>query len=284
MAAAVTEPSDLVAVLRVYNDVTERLKHSHEALAGEVHRLRGELNEKNLELRRREHLAALGQMAAGVAHEIRNPLGGIGIYASVLQKELVDRPEQCEIARRISAGVNNLEKIVRDILAFAGNGTQRSESICVGALIKGIAAQVERQVREFETEFEIDPKLDGLVVQGDCGRIERAMLNLCFNAIEAGGRGGKVWVRRGESDDDMIAIVVEDNGPGIDPAAMQKIFNPFFTTKDDGTGLGLAIVHSIAESHGGFVRAGSRLGGGASFVLTLPAATSRPGKVFSRVG
>lgn len=277
MVTAATEPSDLIAVLRVYNDVTERLKHSHEALAGEVHRLRGELNEKNLELQRREHLAALGQMAAGVAHEIRNPLGGIGIYASVLQKELADRPEQREIARRISAGVNNLERIVRDILAFAGNGTQRFESISLGALLQGVASQVERQVRDLATHIQFEAGLDEVFVRGDAGRVERALLNLCFNAIEAAGQCGKVWVRRGESDDEMIAVVVEDNGPGIDPAALNKIFNPFFTTKDDGTGLGLAIVHSIAESHGGFVRAGSRAGGGASFVFTLPADRSRSG-------
>jgi|CXWL01.1.fsa_nt_gi two-component system sensor histidine kinase HydH len=275
MVTAAAEPSDLIAVLRVYNDVTEKLKHSHEALAGEVHRLRGELNEKNRELQRREHLAALGQMAAGVAHEIRNPLGGIGIYASVLQKELVDRPEQREIARRISAGVQNLENIVRDILVFAGNGTQRSEPICLGALMEGVASHVERQVGEFGTDFQIDGGLEGVLVRGDAGRIERALLNLSFNAIEAAGRGGTVWVRCGKGDDGMVAIFVEDNGPGIDPAVLNKIFNPFFTTKDDGTGLGLAIVHSIAESHGGFVRAGNRPGGGASFVLTLPAEKHR---------
>lgn len=277
------EPNDLIAVLRVYNDVTEKLKLSHEALAGEVHRLRGELNEKNRELQRRESLAALGQMAAGVAHEIRNPLGGIGIYASVLQKELADRPEQREIARRISAGVQNLEKIVRDILAFAGNGTQRCELICLGALMYGVLSQVERQVSELATDFQVDDGLEGVMVRGDAGRIERALLNLSFNAIEAAGRGGRVWVRRGDIVDDMVAILVEDNGPGIDPGVMQKIFNPFFTTKDDGTGLGLAIVHSIAESHGGFVRAGSRPGGGASFVLTLPAMHSPTGNTVARM-
>ncbi len=277
MTVTVVVPCDLVTVLRVYHDVTERLKHAHEALAGEVHRLRGELNQKNLELRQREHLAALGQMTAGIAHELRNPLGGIGIYASILQKELVDRPEQSEIAGRISSGVNNLEKIVLDILGFAGNGTQRTESIHIGALMKCVAAEVRRKLQDFNTDFEIDPELEELCIRGDSGRIERAMLNLCFNAIEAAGEDGKVWVRRGENDDEMIAIAVEDNGPGIDPGEIHKIFDPFFTTKDDGTGLGLAIAQRIAQSHGGFVRAGSRPGGGASFVLALPAG-KRPKK------
>jgi signal transduction histidine kinase len=269
---AVAESSDLVAVLRVYNEATEKLKASHEALAGEVHRLRGELNEKNRELQRRENLAALGQMAAGVAHEIRNPLGGIGLYASILQKELTDRPRQCDIARRISEGVENLERIVRDILAFAGNGTQRREAVNLGALMKSVDSQLERAVADAGATFEGADGLDEVWVRGDAGRIERAVLNLCFNAIEAAGQGGRVRVRCGPRDGETATIVVEDDGAGIDPAILHKIFNPFFTTKDCGTGLGLAIVHSIAESHGGFVRAGNRPGGGACFTLTLPGA------------
>jgi len=145
-------------------------------------------------------------------------------------------------------------------------------------------SHVERQAQDFGTELQMDEKLDGAMVWGDSGRIERALLNLSFNAIEAAGQRGKVWVRCGRGDDGMIAIFIEDNGPGIDPTAMNRIFNPFFTTKNDGTGLGLAIVHSIAESHGGYVRAGSRPGGGASFVLTLPAEKPRTSIVGPSVG
>lgn len=272
MAATATQPEDLIAVLRVYNDVTERLKHSHEALASEVQQLRGELNEKNKELQRRENLAALGEMAAGVAHEIRNPLGGIGIYASILQKDLVDRPKQCELAGRISDGVENLEKIIRDILTFAGNGTQRREPVCLTSLLQSVVSQIQRRIEEKQIKLHVDSALAKAVVLGDAGRIERALLNLCFNAIEAAGKGGNVWVRRGEPSAELVCMLVEDDGPGIDSANLHKIFNPFFTTKDDGTGLGLSIVHSIAESHGGYVRAGVRRGGGASFELALPAA------------
>jgi len=109
------------------------------------------------------------------------------------------------------------------------------------------------------------------VLIADAGQIERALINLLLNALDAVGAGGRVWVRRGERrrDEGMLEIIVEDNGPGIDPECLHKIFNPFFTTKDGGTGLGLAIVHGIAESHGGCVRAGGRPGGGASFVLAL---------------
>lgn len=270
--AIAQENSDLIAVLRVYNDVTEKLKRSHDALAGEVHRLRGELNEKNQELQRRERLAALGQMAAGVAHEIRNPLGGIGLYASLLQQELEDRPDQKEIAGRICAGVRNVENIIRDILVFAGGGTQRSEPLLLAAVVESVVAQTQRPAQELGTQLHLESDRQKLWIKGDAGRIVRALVNLTQNAMEAAGKGGSVWVRGRLTGNDMVAIAVEDNGPGIDPVVLHKIFNPFFTTKDNGTGLGLAIVHSIAESHGGFVRACAREGGGASFVLTLPAA------------
>lgn len=270
--ATAAEAGDLIAVLRVYNDVTEKLKRSHDALAGEVHRLRGELNEKNLELQRRERLAALGQMAAGVAHEIRNPLGGIGLYASLLQQELVDRPAQKEIAGRICAGVRNVDNIIRDILVFAGGGMQRSEPLLLASIVESVVTQIERQAQESGTQVHLKVDEQDIWIKGDAGRIERALVNLTLNAMEAAGRGGQVWIRGGAAKSDMVGITVEDDGPGIDPNILHKIFNPFFTTKDSGTGLGLAIVHSIAESHGGFVRACTREGGGASFVLTLPAA------------
>jgi signal transduction histidine kinase len=279
--APTADEADLVAILHVYNDVTERLKRSHEALAGEVCRLREELHEKNLELARRERLSALGQMAAGVAHEIRNPLGGIGLYASVLDRDLADRPAQQDIARRIGAGVQNVENIVRDILAFAGGAPPRFDPVSLGRILDSAMSQAAPQALVYGIAVEVDPSLRNAVLNADASQVERALLNLIFNALDAAGVGGRVWVRRGigRFDEGMLEIVVEDNGPGIDPECLHKIFNPFFTTKDSGTGLGLAIVHGIAESHGGCVRAGSRIGGGASFVLTLPAADSPPSGV-----
>lgn len=275
------EEADLVAILQVYNDVTERLKHSHEALAGEVCRLRDELHEKNLELARRERLSALGQMAAGVAHEIRNPLGGIGLYASLLERDLSNQPAQQDIARRIGVGVQNVENIVRDILAFAGGAAPKFERVSAGRIIESAMATVAPQAKVQNIAMDVDSKLRNTDLNADAGQVERALLNLIFNALDSAGAGGHIWIRRGigQCDAGMIAIIVEDDGPGIDPECLQKIFNPFFTTKDGGTGLGLAIVHGIAESHGGCVRAGSRFGGGASFVLTLPAAKTQRTKI-----
>ncbi len=279
-----TNDSDLVTVLRTYNDVTERLKRSHEALAGEVCRLREELHEKNRELQKREKLAALGEMAAGVAHEIRNPLGGIGLYASLLERDLIDRPDQRKIARRISAGVQNAETIVRDILAFAGGAQPKLGVFPLEELLDDVLAQTAPQAEALAVTVEVDPRLAPFELHCDPGQVERALLNLLYNAIDAAGEGGHVWIRRGETagaaddrpgaekveESDLVSIVVEDDGQGIDPALRERVFNPFFTTKDTGTGLGLAIVHGIAEAHGGCVTARSRDGGGASLTLSLP--------------
>jgi len=284
-ATLLTHEEDLAALIQSYHDVTERLKASHELLAREVCRLREELTEKNRELARRERLAALGEMAAGVAHEIRNPLGGIGLYASLLERDLTDRPRQQDIARRINVGVRNMEGIVGDILAFAGDGVLNRLCVPAGEMVGSVLAQVAPRAHEQGVEFDIDPRLAAINLQVDGGQIERALLNLLVNALDAIGKRGCIRIRLGEmrGEESMAAIVVEDNGPGIPPEMLQRIFHPFFTTKETGTGLGLAIVHRIVEAHGGRITAGVRNGGGASFVLVLPA-SEESARTFNELG
>lgn len=274
--AMISDP-DFVSILRTYNDVTARLKRSHETLLEEVQRLRDELSAKNKQLAHRERLAALGEMAAGVAHEIRNPLGGIGLYSSLLERDLGDLPAQRDIARKISAGVQTLEGIVRDILAFAGGAELVLERVSARTVIDAALSQAAAQIATLGLAVEVDEAFAGIELWCDPGQIERALANLIFNAIDAAGEGGQIWVRCVPADDGargsrgLVHIAVEDNGSGLPPDAGSRIFHPFFTTKQNGTGLGLAIVHRIAESHLGRVTAGRREGGGASVVLSLPA-------------
>jgi len=264
--------AEFATILRRYNDVTERLKRSHELLGQEVGRLRDEIEEKNQELARRERLAALGEMAAGVAHEIRNPLGGIGLYASLLVRDLGDRPAQLETARRIGAEVRHLEGVVADVLTYASGAEPSRQPVRFAEVLDSALTQVSRRAQDLGVEIDTDLRLTGIELLGDAGQIERALLNLLCNALEAAGQPGRIWVRAGEDrkDESLAAIVIEDNGPGIPAGHLQKVFDPFFTTKATGTGLGLAIVNRIAESHGGGVIAGNRRGGGATFVLLLP--------------
>ncbi len=311
---------DLAAILQSYNDVTERLMRSHSLLGREVCRLRDELTEKNQELQRRERLAALGEMAAGMAHEIRNPLGAISLYATLLERELGDGDQDIDrlsqrartgaaqapeasrglrpaaqvrsgIARgdlesrshlvgRIRAGIHILERVVDDILAFACAGEPaargarpRRQVVRLGSILDGVVIHAAPQVASFESVIDVERGIASAELYCDAAQVERALLNLVLNALDAAGKGGRVSIRMGpDTDEDLLPIAVEDNGAGIPPADLQRIFDPFFTTKDTGTGLGLAIVHRIAEMHGGRVRADNRAEGGAVFVLSVPKA------------
>ena len=272
MAIATVDERELATIIQSYNEVTERLKQSHEILGREVGRLREELLEKRKELARRERLAALGEMAAGVAHEIRNPLAAIGLYASLLEKDLEDRPQQRDIVQRISVGVRNLESIVGDILAFAGGSQPHRRASRLGSIVESMVAQTAPQAQAVQVKIDVDPNLNDIEIYCDPIQMERALMNLVFNAIDACDRGGSVWIRLGPGGDDQsrIRILVEDDGPGIAPEIAHRVFNPFFTTKETGTGLGLAIVHRIVEAHGGHIRVGCRAGGGASLEVALP--------------
>ncbi len=262
---------ELGGIIDAYNQVTERLKQSHDKLVGEVRRLREQVEEKNRELARRERLAALGEMAAGVAHEIRNPLAGIQLYASLLQKDLAANEEGRTLAEKISNGVRTLDGIVSDVLDFAGQNNPQMGAVDVNEIIQHCLGYAAPACSANGTSIDTSEVASGLMLYVDQGQLQRAVLNLIFNAIDAAGEGGEVRVSTAViEDEDICEIRISDNGPGIPEGLTNKIFNPFFTTKDSGTGLGLAIVHSIAESNDGCVRAGNAAGGGAELILTLP--------------
>lgn len=262
----------LDAIIATYNDVTERLKRSHDRLAGEVRRLRDQLDEKNRELARRERLAALGEMAAGVAHEIRNPLSGINLYASVLCQDLSDRPPCRQLAEKIVTGVRTLDGIVGDILVFANQTPPETHAVPVAQVVGAVVDLVEPERRAANTTIHVAPSVAGAEVMADFNQLQRAILNVTLNAIEAAGSEGNVWVSVAkEGGGTWTSIDIADDGPGIDPSILDRVFNPFFTTKDSGTGLGLAIAHGIVEAHGGRVSVETRPGGGARFRLIVRA-------------
>lgn len=270
-ASAARRIDELGRIILAYSEVTEKLQQSHDQLQQTVSALRDELSEKSRMLERRNRLAALGEMAAGMAHEIRNPLGGIQLYASLLAKDLADRPASARLVEKISGGVKRLEGLVSQVLAFTREmrpslvrtDVRHVVDEAVGLAGRAIEAGGVRVAVEGPGQLEAraDPLLMG-----------QAALNLVLNAVEATPRGGQVTVTlaAGPSGDTrQFVLVVEDDGPGIAPDAMDRIFNPFFTTKETGTGLGLAIVHRIVEAHDGTIRASNRPSGGARFEVTI---------------
>ena len=264
---------ELGAIIDAYSQVTEDLKSSHEKLSREVKRLREELEGKNRQLRRRERLVALGELAAGVAHEIRNPLGGIRLFASLLARDLVDRPESLRVVDKIVQGVTSLESIVTGILDFARPPEPVPGHVRMDTLVREVAELAAPRIERANVKVEVAPSLGGVWLITDGRLLQRALLNLLLNAVEAAGHGdqpGEVLLDLAEVSEEHVVLEVRDNGPGIAPELLDRIFNPFFTTKDTGTGLGLAIVHQIVESLGGSIRAGNRTEGGAVFAIRLP--------------
>ena len=257
---------ELGRIIMAYSEVTEKLQQSHDQLNRTVQHLRSELSEKNRLLERKNRLAALGEMAAGMAHEIRNPLGGIQLYASLLAKDLVDRPPSHEIVGKISKGVKRLELIVSQVLQFSRD-IQISPAPCD-------LAEIVRQTLELAAHDDcevIGPP--SLPVNIDSLLIGQSLLNLALNAIEAMNREGKLqieyFVPPAESEAKQFHLIVRDTGPGIDPAVIDRIFNPFFTTKDSGTGLGLSIVHRVIEAHDGTIIASNGDDRGAKFEIRI---------------
>lgn len=263
---------ELAGIISSYNEVTERLKQAHEHLTLQVVGLREQLDEKNRELARKQRLASLGEMAAGVAHEIRNPLAGILLFASMLETDLADRPKLQELAVKISKGVGSLDSIVSDILAFAGDGVVRLEVVDLSAVMEEVLALVSPQQTARSAVIHLQPGRFRVRVMANAAQLCRALLNLVFNALDAAGEDGQVWLDCEEAEAGGVRVTVSDNGPGVPAELRQRVFDPFYTGKDSGTGLGLAIVHRIAETHGGEVRVSQRRGGGAVFAMTLRAA------------
>lgn len=262
---------ELGAIISAYNEVTEQLKGAHDRLNKEVAGLRDELNRKNAELRRRERLAALGGMAAGLAHEIRNPLGGIALYASMLEGQLADQPQAASAASKISQGVRSLEHLVTEILDFAQEDRLECQVCELGSVLSDVEHSIVPWAEPCKATVIVEPAAFDLAVYCDARRLAQAILNLLMNGVQAAGQGGTVRVNASLSENDgSVAIEVSDDGPGISPDHRDKIFNPFFTTRDTGTGLGLAIVHRIVEAHGGAISVCESDEGGAKFALRLP--------------
>ncbi len=252
--------TDLGELMSAFTEVTTKLERTHGQLRSEVSRLSTELHQANEALERSRRLAALGEMAAGISHEIRNPLGSIQLYANMLVEDLSAMPEQCQIVRKIGRAVRGLDEIVGDVLTFAREMKVHWHPCETSALIEcslelccaEIGSAVIRSDLEHDSfELLCDPTL-----------IQQALVNILRNAGEANRVGGgqelvvSVEAVVFESDNQQVEGVkfsVCDQGDGMPENVIERMFNPFFTTRDTGTGLGLAIVHRIIEAHQGKV-------------------------------
>ncbi len=263
--------AELSQLVEAFSGITERLQQSHAALTEKVARLQSELAEKNRllsdqqkQLERKNRLSALGEMAAGLAHEIRNPLGGIGLYAGMLEEDLADRPESLELLAKVQSGVRRVERTVSQVLRFAGEVVAETSDCDAAEAVRAAVELAAGQAQRHGVEVGVEAPAS-LRARVDADLVTQAVLNLLLNAIDV-ARHVEV---RCSVEGGKLHVCVTDDGPGlpegVDP---DRLFDPFFTTKDTGTGLGLSIVHRIAEAHGGHVAARSSPEG-AAFTLVL---------------
>ena len=267
----------LVAIL-VNQFVSENRRQSlrYQKLAETMAETNRRLEQVQAEARRSERLAALGQLSAGLAHEIRNPLGVIKGSAEMLNQKLeVGNLLARELAGYISAEVDRLNSLVGRFLDFARPLEAKLQPENIVPLLDRALASVEESPHNSKVEV-LRQYASGLPsIPLDAQLCERVFSNLIQNAYEAMPHGGKIIIRASPARSGGatgLEIEVEDTGPGIPEDLREQIFNPFFTTKETGTGLGLSIVSKIVDSHQGWVRLVSRAGQGACFRIFLPAA------------
>jgi signal transduction histidine kinase len=282
---AVVPAADLAELIGAFNEVTTRLQATHETLNAEVSRLKGELSQANQQLRRARELAALGEMAAGIAHEVRNPLGSIGLYASALEEDLLEQPNQREMAMKISRAVRSLDAVVSDVLTFSRDLRIDAVVVSVEELLELSLATCEDLIQRAAVKVQLPDEAElARTLLCDPSLMQQAMGNVLRNAIEAmemveGERAVTIVAAPCEARNDqgrpcaMIAMRICDGGPGVSDDTLKRIFNPFFTTRKTGTGLGLPIVHRIVDAHCGRVTVRNRKEGGAEVELMLPAAS-----------
>jgi signal transduction histidine kinase len=260
---------ELGRIILAYSEATERLQASHQTLTHRVEQLQAELSDKNRQLERRNRLAALGEMAAGIAHEVRNPLGAIKLYASLLRQDVAAMPTPAQTVEKIIAAAQRVETIVSQVLYF----TREVRANIVDADLADVVREAVELARVRSPDGGVAFVVAGpdrLPARFDRTLVSQALVNLLVNGVEACGESGHVFVEFGRSESPrQFVIGVRDSGPGIDESTRERLFHPFFTTKDHGTGLGLALVHRIVEAHDGLIEARNAREGGAEFQITV---------------
>ncbi len=236
-----------------------------------------ELQHLKKEIARNQHLASLGSLAAGVAHEIRNPLSSIKGFATYFRERYRDNPEDEKTAGIMIQEVDRLNRVISQLLDYARPMTMQRQETHVQTIIQHAMRMIETQAREKGITLQADLPADIPAAGIDPDRMKQVFLNLYLNALGAMETGGMLSVALTELPGERIRIEVRDTGVGIAPQDLGRIFDPYFTTKPSGAGLGLAIVQKIVDAHGGEIRVESTPGQGTTVTILLPAKNQEQG-------
>jgi PAS domain S-box-containing protein len=265
---------DMTSMEIVLEDRRARLLLSRDLTA--ENRAQTERERLQESLRRSESMAAMGGLVAGVAHEVRNPLFSISATVDALETDLRDRPDFMELAGLLRSQVGRLTQLMRDLLDYGKPAALSLSAVQPGDPLRVAVRACAALARSKDVALSVQVA-DGLPALAlDAGRMEQVLENLLANAVQHAPRGTCVRLTADLAEGrEAVTFRIEDEGPGIASADLERLFEPFFSRRQGGTGLGLPIVHRIVEAHGGVVRAANRSQGGAAFTVTLPVPRER---------
>jgi two-component system, NtrC family, sensor histidine kinase HydH len=222
------------------------------------------------EIRRQEKLAAMGGLAAGVAHEVRNPLSSIKALATFFAGQFDDGSQSHEAAKVMVQETDRLNRVITELLEFSRPTDLKRQASDIGLLIARSIQLIQQDAANKNIDINVNKTDDSCPAWIDPDRLTQCLLNLYLNAIQAMENGGSLTVESTAGKAGRFNIIVSDTGRGISPEEVRKIFDPYFTTKSKGTGLGLAIVYKIVEAHGGRIEVNSTIDEGTSFLINVP--------------
>jgi two-component system, NtrC family, sensor kinase len=288
--AKAEEGSDIRARV-VSEDELGRLAHSFNSMIIKLNKTKKKVEKLHYEqMRRADRLATVGEMAAGIAHEIKNPLAGIAGVIQILGRDIEVEDPRHRIIKEVLEQIDRLDKAVKNLLSFARPPAPNLTRVNVNEVMDKIAAFLTPQFAKNRVKLKKVFKEDLPEISGDPDLLQQVFLNIILNGVQAMPEGGEMLVstsaghvpahhlgRAGAGDDtdddasrEAVTITIQDSGKGISPESLEKIFNPFFTTRQQGTGLGLSITQKIVEQHGGSITVDSEPGSGAIFTIYLP--------------
>lgn len=275
-AAIIYQDGREVASVGYFHDIRDRLK------------MERELRDTQLQLLQAEKMASLGKLAAGIAHQINNPLAGIMLFAELLLEKSSYDPDALDDLQRIIENANRCREIVKDLLDFARQTRRTVAPVDLGRSLRRTIFLLANQplFHNIEIVYHMDPELPS--IHADEQQLNQVFMNLVLNAAEAMNGRGRLTIRTrsvghaagddGAAGPEAVEFEIEDTGCGIAPGNLDRIFEPFFTTKErgKGTGLGLSVAYGIVSRHGGTIEVRSREGLGTTFTARLPIGSGIP--------
>ena len=225
----------------------KKLEKNYDLLKQEVVKLKEELKQKDLEIKRKENLATIGQTASAIAHEIRNPLGAMKLFISILKSDLKENFQVQDTLKQIDICISSLDNVVSNVLQFSKNNKNSFSPINIISIIKEQLGILKCSIKK-EIVVEENYNNDNIFVLGNEASLGRVFYNLFLNSIQAQKENPYIRVSASLKEKEVV-VQVCDHGNGIKEEILSKIFDPFVSTKNEGTGLGLAVVKQILDSH-----------------------------------